>query len=86
MIERRHDALIGTTNMKDSAHILPYILRLPDVLRAVGMSRPSLYRQIRAGVFPQQVQLSPGSVGWLREEVEQWLLCRAAARQLPRAA
>lgn len=58
----------------------PAILRLPDVLRTVGMSRQSVYRMIKAGTFPRQVPLMAHAVGWLRVEIEAWVEGRAAAR------
>jgi prophage regulatory protein len=58
----------------------PAILRLRDVLVTIGLSRPTLYRMVRAGTFPPQVRLGAASVGWLRTEVEQWIADRAEAR------
>lgn len=72
--------------MNEHTHTQPAILRMPDVMRTVGMSRPSLYRMMKAGTFPLQVRLSPGAVGWLRSEVEGWLAERAAARDSRQAA
>lgn len=68
--------------MIENTYTQPTILRLPDVLRMVGLSRPHVYRMIRAGEFPQQVRLSPGAVGWLRSEVEGWLAGRVSARDV----
>lgn len=72
--------------MNEHAHILPTILRLPEVLHTVGLSRPSLYRLMKAESFPLQVQLSPGAVGWLSTEIEAWVADRAAARSTSLAA
>lgn len=66
--------------MTENIHTLPAILRLPDVLRTVGVSKTHLYRMVKAGTFPQQIQLSPNVVGWLRSEVDGWLGARASAR------
>lgn len=33
-----------------------------------------------AGQFPKRVQLGPGRVGWVEEEVQDWLHDRAARR------
>jgi len=56
------------------------LLRLPAVLAAVGMSRPSVYRMMKSGRFPQQIKLGTAAVGWLRSEVEQWIAGRVAQR------
>jgi prophage regulatory protein len=52
------------------------ILRKPAMLAKVGKSYPSIYRDIQAGTFPQPVQLGPNSVGWIDEEVDEWIASR----------
>lgn len=59
---------------------LPAIIRLPEVLQTVGLSRPSIYRLMKLGEFPQQVKLGLLSVGWMRAEVAQWIAGRMDAR------
>ena len=34
-----------------------------------------------AGKFPKRVQLGPGRVGWVEEEIEEWMRERIAKRQ-----
>ena len=34
-----------------------------------------------AGKFPKRVQLGPGRVGWVEEEIEEWMRVRIAERQ-----
>lgn len=58
----------------------PTIIRLPEVLQTVGLSRPTIYRLMKSGQFPQQVQLGVKAVGWLRAEVEHWIISRSQAR------
>jgi prophage regulatory protein len=65
--------------MNKSTQILPIIVRMPDVVVMTGMSRPTVYRMMKAGTFPQQIQLSPGAVGWLRTEIEQWVVDKVTA-------
>lgn len=52
------------------------VLRMDEVERVTGLSRPTIYRRIREGDFPAQVRLSPGCVGWLDADVEAWLAGR----------
>jgi prophage regulatory protein len=52
------------------------ILRLPEVLARVSLSRPTLYRLIRARTFPRPVQLGPSAVGWRASDVDQWIANR----------
>jgi len=63
-----------------SPNSLPAIVRLPEVLQTVGLSRPSIYRLMKLGQFPQQVKLGVSSVGWLRSEVIAWITLRMDAR------
>lgn len=52
------------------------IMRFPDVAEATGLSRPSIWRLERKGDFPGRVQLGGNAVGWLSEEVEEWIESR----------
>ncbi len=52
------------------------VLRLPDVLAKVGIARSTLYSWIDHGLFPPPVQLGPRAVGWLGQDVEEWLAAR----------
>jgi prophage regulatory protein len=52
------------------------ILRLPDVLARVGLSRPTLYRLIALGTFPRALPLGPQAVGWRASDVDQWIADR----------
>lgn len=65
--------------MNQSTQILPIIVRMPDVVVMTGLSKPSVYRTMKAGTFPRRIRLSPGAVGWLRTEIEQWAVDRMAA-------
>ncbi len=49
------------------------IIRAPEVIAMVGMSRTTLWRMEREGTFPKRLQLSTRNVGWKRASVEQWI-------------
>ena len=52
------------------------ILRVPEVLAAVGISRTTLWRRIKSGEFPPPVRLGGASakiIGWRRADVERWI-------------
>ena len=49
------------------------LLRLPEVLRATGLSRSNLYRKIKVGEFPSPFQLGKRAVGWRESEVIAWI-------------
>lgn len=56
------------------------ILRLPDVTRATGLARSTIWRLQGEGRFPKARRLSPRAVGWVAEEIEEWISTRS---QLP---
>lgn len=66
--------------MNETGRMLPTILRLPEVIRTLGLSKASVYRMVKAGTFPQSVRLGANTVGWLRTDVEQWVSEKAGAR------
>jgi prophage regulatory protein len=47
-------------------------LRLPEVKRLTGLSRSSIYLQIKTGQFPSPVRLGGRAVGWVEEEILTW--------------
>ena len=55
------------------------ILRLPDVLTRVGLSKPVVYRLMLQDQFPRPLKLSVRAVGWRVEDIDRWLETRAAA-------
>jgi prophage regulatory protein len=53
---------------------------LREVMNETSLSKPVLYRMMRAGQFPRQVPLSPRRVAWVRGEVEAWKRAKQEAR------
>lgn len=47
-------------------------LRLPEVKRMTGLSRSSIYMQIKTGQFPAPVKLGGRAVGWVEDEILTW--------------
>ena len=47
-------------------------LRMPEVKLRAGLSKPSIYRLIKAGQFPRPKKLSKQSVGWDEREIQAW--------------
>ena len=54
-------------------------LRTHQVIEKVGLSRQTIWRLEKEGKFPQRRQLGAKSVGWLEEEVHQWMESRIPA-------
>lgn len=57
------------------------ILRKKTVLSLCGLSNSGLYDAIKRGVFPSPIKLceSGRAVGWIEEEVQQWIENRVKA-------
>lgn len=55
------------------------IYREKDVLALLGVSKATLWRWRREGVFPHPIQLGPNTVGWRRGDVDEWLASRPVA-------
>lgn len=57
------------------------LLRLPAVLARVGVSKATLHRWMKAGMFPQSVALTPtrSTVAWSAAAVDAWIASKLAA-------
>jgi len=56
------------------------IWRLPEVLRQTGLSRSTIYEMISRGDFPRQVKLGRRAVGWIADDVVQWIHAKVDSR------
>jgi len=56
------------------------ILRLPQVKTLTGLSRSSIYNYIANGSFPRQIALGPRCVGWVEDEIDEWICSRLESR------
>ncbi|KHK48579.1 hypothetical protein PI87_27805 [Ralstonia sp. A12] len=48
------------------------ILRMPEVVKAVGLSRSSVYARIQAKAFPAPIKMGR-SAGWIESEIQAWI-------------
>lgn len=53
-----------------------YMMRLPEVLSLVGLSKSTLYSLIKSGDFAAPVKLGARAVAWPSHLVNQWLADR----------
>lgn len=58
------------------------LIRLPEVLKMVPVSKTKWYAMIKANDAPRPVDLGPRSVAWVKEDVEEWIALKAAARKM----
>ena len=49
------------------------VMRRAELLRTTRLSYTTIYRMMKRGEFPRQVQIGSRAVGWLRHEVDEWL-------------
>ena len=56
------------------------IERLPAVMARTGLSRSTIYALIARHEFVRPVKLSARAVGFLAEEVDEWIAARGEAR------
>ena len=52
------------------------IMRRPEVVRMLGISRGTLYRWMSTGNFPRPIRLGPASIAWRRSDIDEWLASR----------
>lgn len=58
------------------------LIRLPQVLQMVPVSKTTWYAMIKANEAPRPVDLGPRSVAWVKEDIENWIQQKADARKL----
>lgn len=46
--------------------------RLNEVIKIVSLSKATIYRLIKEGLFPEQVQISRRRVGWRKSEIDEF--------------
>lgn len=51
----------------------------PDGL--IGVSKPTLYRLVKAGKFPSPIRISERLSGWASAEVDAWIKAKAEGVQ-----
>lgn len=52
------------------------ILRCPDVVRLTGLSKATVYREVKAGRFPAPIKLTSRRVGWKLTSIQRWVASR----------
>jgi len=63
-----------TTSHRDISKLpAEAVLRLPDVLALVGLSRASIYAKVAEHRFPSPIKLTEHASGWRLGDVRAWL-------------
>ena len=66
--------------MSKADPITPPLLTEAEVLRRLTISRTSLHRWIKSGLFPEPLQLGPRRIAWSAAAVDDWVKERRAVR------
>jgi prophage regulatory protein len=78
----RNDMHTSESRYKSVENQQSCILRRPAVERLTGLPRSSIYAEMKKGSFPRPVKLSARAVGWLSEEIENWIKRQITDRTL----
>ena len=49
------------------------MIRLPEVIKRSGLSKPSIYRHQKLGTFPKSRKIGDRAVGWIESEIDEWV-------------
>lgn len=52
---------------------MPNLLKLAQVRAKTTMSTGGIYSGMKSGTFPGSIEISPGRVAWLEDEVDTWI-------------
>lgn len=58
-----------------------FSIRLPTAKKRTGLSRSTIYLRMANNEFPHQISLGGRAVGWLEEEIDQWITERIEQRR-----
>lgn len=56
------------------------MMRLPEVMKATGLGRSTIYAKVSRGEFPAPVKLGARAVAWSEAVIGEWLANRPSAR------
>lgn len=49
-------------------------------MERTGLARSTVYKYVEDGIFPKSVPLGGRAVGWVEQEVEDWIVARIEER------
>jgi len=55
------------------------LIRMPQVVEATQRSKPAIYADMAAGLFPKPIKIGVRAVAWLEEDIQRWIAQRIAA-------
>lgn len=58
--------------MENQAH-QENLVRIDTVIKRTGLSQRTIYRRMKEGNFPQNINIGGNVVVWLESEINQWI-------------
>jgi prophage regulatory protein len=58
------------------------IIRLKEVIDSTGLARSTVYKYIAENTFPKPVSLGDRCVGWVEQEIHDWILSKIESRDM----
>lgn len=58
------------------------LIRLKEVMRVTGLARSTVYKYIAEESFPKPVSLGERCVGWVDDEVQDWIMAKIEERNV----
>lgn len=58
------------------------LLRLPEVMRTVGLSRSTIYYLMDEGLFPSPIRLGKRTIAWHQTDLISWINSREPAHRI----
>ncbi len=58
------------------------IIRMKEVREITGLGTTAIYDRIKAGTFPQKINLGNRAIGFLESDIQNWISERIEASQV----
>lgn len=58
------------------------LIRLPEVIESVGLSKTEIYRQMTYGDFPTNISIGARAVAWTESSIEDWINSKINANKM----
>ncbi len=68
-----HETEIANSVGWTSPPVVTRFLRLPEVMKMIGLGRSKIYQMVQSGEFPRPRKLGRRVSVWLLEEVQLWM-------------
>jgi prophage regulatory protein len=57
------------------------LISIKEVILRTSFSKTTIYRLVRGGHFPKPIKISARRVGWLLQELDEWLNVQTQRRE-----